>query len=55
MKVCFIRAFEGWRVGHRAQMRTGKAMDLIERKIAIEYTGEWPPRKKTKFNLKDLR
>jgi len=36
-------------------MRTEKFEDLKEKKIAVEYIGQWPPKKKTKFNLKDLK
>lgn len=54
--IMFIRAHGVYRVGHKVQMRTWKADELIEKKIAIEYTGRWSDRNnKMKFNLKDLK
>jgi hypothetical protein len=41
--------------GNKARMRTEKAQELIKKKIVKEYTGEWPPKTKTKINLKDLK
>lgn len=60
VKIMFIKAHkmnrQKWRVGHKAQMRSDKANELIKRGIAQEYIGEWPPRvTKTKINLKDLK
>lgn len=58
-RVVFIRKHKDvgqWMpIGTRVQMLTAKADDLIEKKIVQEYTGPWPPKTKTKFNLKDLR
>lgn len=62
-KAQFIRAhtLNGvlYPIGTRLQMRNEKFSELEEKKIVLEYTGPWPPKKgrkhKTKFNLKDLR
>jgi len=35
-------------------MEDAKAKDLIARGIADEYKGEFPPKNKTKFDLKNL-
>lgn len=32
-----------------------KLNDLLERGLAEQYNGEYPPTKKTKYNLKKLR
>jgi len=38
------------------QMMTTKLFEELKNKnIVKEYTGTWPPKQKTKFNLKDLR
>ena len=60
MKVMFTKAHTlnglKWKVGHKTQMRSDLAEDLIGKKIIEPYTGQWPPKKqKTKFNLKDLK
>lgn len=35
--------------------RDKEAKDLIEQGLADPYLGEYPPRNKMKFNLKDLK
>lgn len=59
MKVIFIRSHKRriwkWVVGNVADLDTWLATELIEQGIAKEYTGQWPPRGKTKINLKDLK
>jgi hypothetical protein len=59
MKVMFIKAHwmndVKWNVGHKTQMRKEKAEELIRRRIVEEYSGPWPPKIKTKINLKDLK
>jgi hypothetical protein len=42
-------------VGSKATMRVEKASELIRLKIVREYTGEWPPKEKTKTQLKELK
>lgn len=58
-KIVFIRAhfMNGvkWPVGTKAQVREKLYVELSEKKLIQEYTGEWPPKKKMKFNLKDLK
>jgi hypothetical protein len=44
-----------YKPGNKARMRIEKAQELIKKKIIKEYTGEWPPKTKTKINLKDLK
>lgn len=41
-------------VGNITTVKNEIANDLIEKGIAIEYKGEYPPKAKTKVNLKDL-
>lgn len=59
MRVMFIKSYNlnghDWKVGHKTQMRTEKAKELLDRKIIQPYIGKWPPKQKTKFNLKDLK
>lgn len=52
--IMFIKAHEIYKVGHHVQMRSAKADELIKKKIAKEYTGQWPPKKPIKYNLSDL-
>jgi hypothetical protein len=58
-QVVFIRAhtLNGifYPIGTRLQVRTEKFNELIEKKLINEYSGPWPPKNKTKFNLKDLK
>lgn len=42
-------------VGMITTVRHNDAKDLIERGLADPYLGEYPPRGKMKFNLKDLK
>lgn len=59
MKVIFIkshqRRWSKWVVGNVADFDKWLADELIEKQIAKEYKGPWPPTGKTKFNLKDLK
>jgi hypothetical protein len=59
IKVMFIKAHtmnkQNWKVGHKTQMRSDLAEELIGKKIIEPYIGNWPPKQKTKFNLKDLK
>jgi hypothetical protein len=59
VKVEFIKAYNDnatrFKVGNKATMRREKADELIRLKIVQEYSGEWPPKDKTKINLKDLK
>jgi hypothetical protein len=41
--------------GNVVKMEQNKANDLIERGLADLHTGEYPPKGKAKFNLKDLK
>lgn len=43
-----------WVVGNCADMDTWLAEELIEKGIVKKYDGAWPPKVKTKINLKDL-
>lgn len=58
MRVIFIRSnvMRGlkWVVGNCADMDTWLAEDLMSKGIVKKYTGVWPPKRKTKINLKDL-
>lgn len=42
-------------VGMITNARDKEAKDLIEQGLADPYLGEYPPRNKMKFNLKDLK
>lgn len=42
-------------VGCRLRMRTTLFEELKAKNVVREYTGEYPPKTKTKFNLKDLK
>jgi hypothetical protein len=42
-------------VGMITTARLKEATDLIDRGLADQYTGEYPPRGKRKINLKDLK
>lgn len=59
IKVVFIKAHKlnglQWYVGNKTNMRMELATELKEKKIIQEYSGEWPPKKKTKIKLKDLK
>lgn len=59
MRLIFIRAcvFARHRrvVGMITTAREKEAKDLIERGLADPYLGEYPPRRKVKINLKDLK
>lgn len=43
------------KVGMITNARQKEATDLIERGLADPYLGEYPPRTKSKINLKDLK
>lgn len=59
MRIVFKRSchFSGHRrtVGMISNARHKEANDLIERGLADPYLGEYPPRRKMKINLKDLK
>lgn len=59
MRIRFKKAcvFAGHRrvVGMHTNARHKEAMDLIERGLAEPYLGEYPPRKKMKINLNELK
>lgn len=59
MRVIFKRAcvFAGHRrvVGMITTTREKETKDLIERGLVDPYLGEYPPRRKLKINLKDLK
>lgn len=38
-------------IGAKTRVTEKKGIELIEKNIAEVYTGEWPPRKKTKTNF----
>lgn len=42
-------------VGNITTVEDKIAEDLIQQKLAKEYTGQYPPKAKTKIKLKDLK
>jgi len=42
-------------VGNITTVRQDIADSLIDKGLAEQYKGEYPPKKKTKINLKDLK
>lgn len=46
---------KAWSVGTVLQLTQQLASDLIHEGIAIEYKGEYPPKKKMKLELKQLK
>jgi hypothetical protein len=42
-------------VGMITNAREKEANDLIDRGLANQYIGEYPPQNKTRINLKDLK
>ena len=52
--VC-VRRWGIYPIGTRLQLRLDLFEELKEKQIVTEYTGQWPPITKTKFNLKDLK
>lgn len=55
MKIVFVKSinFNGSKrfVGMVTRVTDGKGRDLIEKGIAEEYSGEYPPKSKVKTNL----
>lgn len=59
IKIAFSKAHKMngvlFKKGERAQVRIEKGNELISKGVAKEYKGDWPPKGKTKINLKDLK
>jgi len=59
IRIIFIKACEFNKrkrvVGNITTVIESKAEELFSKQLAREYTGEYPPKRKTKINLKDLK
>lgn len=59
MRVIFLTAYKRkhskYVVGSLADFEPWLANELMSKGIVKAYNGQWPPRKKTKINLKDLK